>query len=184
MFSTILFLAFAVVAVASALLMITMKNPLISALFLVFCFASIAGIYFMLNAQLIAIFQIIVYAGAIMVLIVFVIMLLNLSHLPGLSFRIIFTKLTGVILALVMIWTIFTVISPAIPELGSEDNLELMSRQDFPLEEGAPASVGENSIKKFSWALFNKWVYPFEIVSLILLVGVVGAVFFSKREIE
>ena len=89
MFITILFYLFAVVAVGSAILMIIQKNPLISALFLVVTFCSLAFIYFMLHAELIAIFQIIVYAGAIMVLIVFVIMLLNLSSMPGLSFRII-----------------------------------------------------------------------------------------------
>jgi NADH-quinone oxidoreductase subunit J len=183
MLSTILFVIFAGAAILGALLMIFQRNPLISALFLVLTFCSLAGIYFMLNAELIAIFQIIIYAGAIMVLFVFVIMLLNLSHLPGISFRIIFTKMLGVILAVLLIWTIATIIAPATPELGSTDELELMSKSDFRADPTSPKTISENSIKKFGWRLFTHWVYPFEIISIILLVGVVGAVLFSRREV-
>jgi NADH-quinone oxidoreductase subunit J len=193
MFITILFYLLAAAAVGGAIMMILQKNPLISALYLVVTFCSIGFIYFMLNAELIGIFQIIVYAGAIMVLIVFVIMLLNLSHMPGISFRIIFTKLIGFLLAVVLIWSIIAVVGPAIPSLKSETDMftvdegkppvSLTDRGDFESSSG-PETVKENNIKKFGWDLFSKWVYPFEILSVILLVGVIGAIFFSRREVQ
>ncbi|MCZ7612474.1 MAG: NADH-quinone oxidoreductase subunit J [Ignavibacteriaceae bacterium] len=74
---TILFIVFASICAVSAVLMITRPNPVLSALFLVLNFASLAGLYLLLNAQFIAVAQVIVYAGAIMVFFLFVIMLLN-----------------------------------------------------------------------------------------------------------
>jgi NADH-quinone oxidoreductase subunit J len=184
MFTEILFFIFALLALAGAILTITQRNPLISGLFLVMTFCSIAFIYFMLNAQLIAIFQIIIYAGAIMVLFIFVIMLLNLARLPGVSFRAFFTKVLGVVLALLLIGTVITLLNPALPTLGSSDELNLMKKSDFTVEEGSPSTISDNNIKQFGWRLFTKWVYPFEIISIILLVGIIGAVLFSKREIK
>jgi len=73
----ILFILFALIGAASGVLMITRKNPVMSALFLILNFAALAGVYLLLNAQFIAVVQIIVYAGAIMVLFLFVIMLLR-----------------------------------------------------------------------------------------------------------
>lgn len=76
----ILFSIFALIAVVTSILVVTRKNPIISALFLVLNFAALAGIYMLLNAQFIAVVQVIVYAGAIMVLFLFVIMLLRPEH--------------------------------------------------------------------------------------------------------
>jgi NADH-quinone oxidoreductase subunit J len=184
MLATILFIAFAGIAVISSILMITRRNPLVSALFLVAAFCAIGGIYFMLNAPLIGIFQVIVYAGAIMVLIIFTIMLLNLSRPPGISFRLFFVKILGTLLAVLFLWIILSTLLPSIEGLTSPDNLELMKKPDFPHNEGTPQSVAGNNIKLFGWTLLTDWIYPFEIVSVILLVGIVGAVLFSRKEIK
>lgn len=184
MLATILFIVFAGIAVISSILMITRRNPLVSALFLVATFCSIGGIYFMMNAPLIGIFQVIVYAGAIMVLIIFTIMLLNLSRPPGLSFRLLFIKILGVLLCVLLLWMAMSVLIPSIGGDWAKGKGELMAKPDFTGGETVPATVEGNNIKLFGWKLLNEWIYPFEIVSVILLVGIIGAVLFSRKEIK
>jgi NADH-quinone oxidoreductase subunit J len=184
MLATILFIIFAGIAVISSILMITRRNPLVSALFLVAAFCAISGIYFMLNAPLIGIFQVIVYAGAIMVLIIFTIMLLNLSRPPGFSFRLLFVKILGVLLCVLLLWIVMSALIPSIEKIGSADTEELMKKPDFSGGKGIPSTVAGDNIKLFGWTLLTDWIYPFEIVSVILLVGIVGAVLFSRREIK
>ena len=184
MLATILFIAFAAVAVVCSVLMITRRNPLVSALFLVAAFCAVSGIYFMLNAPLIGIFQIIIYAGAIMVLFIFTIMLLNLSKSPGLSFRLMFIKILGVLICIIFIFMALSTLVPAVGDAAVKNGGELMAKSDFSGGGGTPVTVEGDNVKLFGWALLTKWIYPFEIVSVILLVGIVGAVLFSRREIK
>lgn len=183
MLATILFILFAAIAVISSILMITRRNPLVSALFLVASFSSISGIYFILNAPLIGVFQIIIYAGAIMVLIIFTIMLLNLSRPPGISFRLLFVKILGVLLCVLFLFMMISVFVPSL-ETGTPETRDLMTKPDFSGGESVPLTVEGNNIKLFGWKLFTDWIYPFEIISVILLVGIIGAVLFSRKEIK
>jgi NADH-quinone oxidoreductase subunit J len=184
MLATILFILFAATAVICSILMITCRNPLVSALFLVAAFCAISGIYFMLNAPLIGIFQIIVYAGAIMVLIIFTIMLLNLSRPPGLSFRLLFVKILGILLCILLLWMLMSVFLPSIDKTGTTETRDLMMKPDFSGGKGTPPTVEGDNIKLFGWNLLTEWIYPFEIISVILLVGIIGAVLFSRKEIK
>src|SRR6218665_1082200 len=157
------FLAF--VSVLSALLVVFARNPVHSVLYLIVCFFSIAGHYILLNAQFLAIVHIIVYAGAIMVLFLFVIMLLNLNkelepHKPGLAKAA--AAVSACLLGLVI----------------------LMSVKDAALTQTAsPESRAIGLVKEIGQVLFHKYLLPFEVTSLLFLVAMIGAVLISKKEL-
>lgn len=161
----IAFYVLAVLAVASAVVVIVHRNPVMSALALAVNLVTIAGFYLVLRAQFVALLQVIVYAGAILVLIVFVIMLLNLreelkARSPGT-----FQRWLGPILALV-----FAVV------LGRA--MLAHAAPSFP----APAS-GFGTAATLGIDLFSRFYYPFEVVSLLLVVAMVGAVLLAKRRL-
>jgi len=111
MFEEIFFYGLGVVAVASAILTVTRRNPVVSALYLILNFLCLAGLYLTLNAQFIAIIQIIVYAGAIMVLFLFVIMLLNLGDDRKLTEEISLRKLVGAGMLFALLMEVIYIIS-------------------------------------------------------------------------
>lgn len=162
-----LFYFLAAVVIISSLVMITRRNPLPAATALVVAFLALAGLFAMLSAPLLAIIQVLVYAGAIMALVVFVLMLLNVQeeHLPaepGLYIQ------TGV--ALLVMTPVFVVLTMAIRRLPvSGMGPEVAS--DF----GSIEAVGKH--------LFLAYGFPFELVSLLLTVAVVGVVVLAKRRI-
>lgn len=160
----ILFIALGLVAVLSALAMVQSKNTVYSALFLVITMAVLAVFYLILEAPFIAMAQITVYAGAIMVLFLFVIMLLGTERLKG-----------GDVLA----WQRPLAIGLAVL-LIAEAGYVLLFRsgiteaaQDVALDFGSPAEIGT--------ALFNQYLLPFEVVSVLLLVAIVSAIVVSRR---
>jgi len=158
----ILFIIIAVVAVAAALLVILGKNPVYSTLFLVTTFFCLAALYVMLGAPFIGALQVIVYAGAIMVLFLFVLMLLNLRDpqswdITGRLRRWLgFAIAGGVLLVALAGVKAATSDTPLDPKLGSVE------------------SVGD--------ALFSKFLAPFEIASILLLIAIVGVVSLLKRD--
>jgi NADH-quinone oxidoreductase subunit J len=163
------FYILALIAVLSSLVMITRRNPLPAAFALVLTFLCLAGLYAMLGAPLLAVLQVLVYAGAIMALVVFVIMLLNvrdedLPPEPNMPFQ------TG--LALVVSLPVFLIISQAIR--GSTSATEGLG-PDVPVDFGGIAMVGKD--------LFLRYGFPFEVISLLLTVSVVGVVVLAKRRI-
>lgn len=156
------FLAF--LTILSALMVVFAKNPIHSVLYLVVCFFSIAGHYILLNAQFLAIVHIIVYAGAIMVLFLFVIMLLNLNaesepHKPNLI------KFAAVISGGALLLTV----------LGS-----LKQAGDTGYTALEKSEVG--LVKTLGQALFNDFLLPFEISSVLFISAMVGAVILAKKE--
>lgn len=159
----ILFWALTGLALFSALMVITAKNPVFSVLWLIATFFTISGHYILLNAQFLAVVNIIVYAGAIMVLFLFVIMLMNLSKEtePQKSK---WLKLAGAVaggcLLLVLVAALRTTES-RMTELGS-------------------GSIG--LIQSLGHELFTNYVVPFEIASILFLSAMVGAVVIGKRE--
>ncbi len=161
----IAFFVLAVLAVASALVVITHRNPVISALALGINLCSIAGFYLVLRAQFIALLQVIVYAGAILVLIVFVIMLLNLRdearQRPSGSIQ----RWLGPILAVA-----FAVILGRAILQGAGRGLT------------APGP-GFGTVESLGRDLFTRFYYPFEVISLLLIVAMVGAVLLAKRRL-
>lgn len=162
---TILFYILSAITLGTAFLTIFSRNPIHSAIYLVICFFSIAGHYLMFNAQFLAVVHIIVYSGAIMILMLFTIMLMNLNkenekHKSSLS--IISAVISFCLLCFVLLAT-FIKAQPVIEEYT-------VSGQDY------------QSIKVLGEVLLNDYVVPFEFAAALLLVSMIGAVLLSKRE--
>ena len=171
MISPILFWIFAVLSVVSAIFMVATPNPVRSALGLVATFICVAVFYVMLSAQFIAAVQIIVYAGAIMVLFLFVIMLLNLGAPEALRERGTIQPVIAVILAIVFLSILFSA------KLFVSVNVS-----------GVPPAVYKplGTVEGIGTALFAQnqpWVLPFEMTSFLLLIAVIGAIIMAKRKI-
>lgn len=167
----ILFAALAATAVVSAALAISLKNSLACAMALGVSFVAMSGLFALLHAPFVAVIQILVYAGAILVLVVFVIMLLNLPAGDPRLERV--TRLRAVVASAVVV--------PLVP-------LALLAIPAASLSpEGggaaAPVPAGFGSVGSVARSLFTDWVYPFEIVSVLLLVAMVAAVVLAKRRI-
>jgi NADH-quinone oxidoreductase subunit J len=163
---TIAFIVLTVLALASAVVVVWHRNPVVCALALAFNLVAIAGFYMLLNAQFLALLQVIVYAGAIMVLILFVIMLLNLrveARRPG----------SGVIQG--ALGFLLAVALAAV--LGS-----VMAR-GFESEGFNAASESFGTAGALGLELFSMYFYPFEAVSLLLVVAMIGAVLLAKRRL-
>ena len=173
MAEAILFYLFAIGVLLAGAQVIFRRNPIYGALSLVGCFFFLSGIYVLLAAHLIAILQILVYAGAVMVLFVFVIMLLNLKEEELGEVRFTFWKVVGVAAVLVGVGVIaWRAIGPAYPETGpARDNAILMAASNF----GGVKAVGRT--------LYLASVLPFEVTSLLLLVAVVAAAVVAKGKI-
>ena len=162
--TTIIFLLLTVIAAGSALMMITSKNPVHSVLWLIVVFFAISGHYILLNAQFLAIVNIIVYAGAIMVLFLFVVMLMNLNAEtePVKNYRL---QMVGVLSGGVLLLVIIT----ALNKLDVEMSVELKS--------------GDTGlIKVLGMNLFKNYVLPFEISSVLFLSAMIGAVVIGKKD--
>jgi len=163
----------AVFAVASILsifcsiMMVTRKNPIHCALWLIVAFFSLAVIYLTLQAQFIAIAQVMVYAGAIMMLIIFVIMLIQLE-VEGLKRgRLSGAKIIGAFITVILFLEVAAVLITF--NTSTAKTVAVRGAEDM----GSVASVG--------YALYGKFLFPFEVASILLLVGVVGAVVLARR---
>lgn len=165
------FYLFGIIAVASALLFVTRKSPVAAALWLVNVMFSLAALYVMLDAQFIGAIQVLVYAGAIMVVFLFVIMLLNLGHpselsdARGLPWKMVAGALGAAILAMVFAMT--RVKSPA----------ALLLPPGYAAKQ--IATVG--AIEPVAGPLFREYLLAFEITSVLLLAAIVGAVALAGR---
>lgn len=167
MFEQILFFFFAIVAIAAGIGLIASRNPVASALWLVLNLFCIAALYITLNAQFIGVIQILVYAGAIMVLFLFVIMLLNLAALPGL--RTIDWKLTtAFLLAMVILAQLVYVVASGLNLLPEPATAEMTA------ESGSAYLIGRE--------LFTRYVLPLEVIGVLLLAATIGAVMLAKRK--
>src|SRR5215217_2573559 len=159
----IIFAILAVISLFSALMVITSKNPVHSVLWLVVTFFSISGHYILLNAQFLAIVNIIVYAGAIMVLFLFVIMLMNLNR-DNEPQKNKWLKLAGAVSG----GSLLLVLVAALR--NTEKNMTELGTGDIGL------------IQNLGKTLFNEFVVPFEISSILFLSAMVGAVVLGKRD--
>lgn len=162
-----LFYSLGAVAVGSGLLVVTRRNPVMSVLALILNFFCLAGIYLTLNAQFIAVIQIIVYAGAIMVLFLFVVMLLNLKDeralTEGLSTRKIVAAGLGFGLLVQVLYILWN------------------ASDGFPQKNEAIA-ISTGTVEVIGVQLFTNFLFPFEITSLLLTVAIVGAVHLAKKK--
>ncbi|HXQ32758.1 MAG TPA: NADH-quinone oxidoreductase subunit J [Anaerolineales bacterium] len=162
-----LFLTLAIVAVASSLGMLVSRNAVYAALFLVLNFVTVAVFYLLLGAPFIAMAQITVYAGAIMVLFLFVIMLLGAESLTGIGSwrKILFPGALAVILFLEAAYLLIVKARPAGDVLRPEAVVNTM-----------------DNLRQLGTSLFRDYLLPFEVVSILLLVAMVGAIILTKKE--
>ncbi|MCY4672194.1 MAG: NADH-quinone oxidoreductase subunit J [Bacteroidetes bacterium] len=161
------FIAVSLLAVIAALGMLVSRSPVRSALWLILVMLCVAGLYMTLSAEFIAVVQVLVYAGAIMVLFLFVIMLLNLGALPNLE-RVDFKKGVGFVLGTVILAQLVYVTATASEPLATA--------AFDPAETGSALKIAEE--------LFTRYALPFEIIGILLLVATVGAVMLAKRTFE
>lgn len=164
---SILFIIFAIVAVACALNLVLQTHPISSALSLIGVLGSLAVLYLLLGAEFIAMAQIIVYGGAVMVLFVMVIMLLNAGaeKRSGKSW---FAQIAGLPLLLIFIFVFWMLIRGALPDLR-------------PVEFGSWVGGTAQHIGEM---LFTEYLLPFEIVSILILIAILGAVVLARKEID
>ncbi len=174
----LLFGVLAAIAVVCGIAMILVDNPVRSALYLVLVLFSVALLFLSLHAVFIAAVQVIVYAGAIMVLFIFVIMLLNLGTPERIVDRLKPQQPLAVVAGLAVIAVLATVIA-SVPAHSQTLPTQLIGPQEIglglpPAYPGGPANPG----------LFSStWTFPFEVVSILLLVAAVGAVMLAKKRI-
>ena len=160
----IVFFILALVAVASALGMLFSKNAIYAAIFLVLNFATVAVFFLTLGGSFIAVSQVAVYAGAIMVLFLFVIMLLGaekLGRTGTLKWQMPLALVLGLVLIVEAAYVLFT-------QVGQVSDLATL-----PEGFGSPASIGE--------LLFSQYLLPFEVTSILLLVAMVGAIILTRQ---
>lgn len=168
-----LFIFFSALTVGSAGMVVWHPHPIKSALFLIVSFFSMGGLYLLLEAEFIALMQVLVYAGAVMVLFLFVIMLLNLK--PRGEDRAVFRKRLrpAVPFTAVLFGAVLTAIYHPMAHLGAKGG------------QGADwvAAQGGN-IHAVGRVLFRDYLLPFEVTSVLLLVAVVGVIVLAKKEIR
>ena len=168
---TILFYVFSAIAVISALFVVIKKNPVSSAVSLIITFLSLAGFYALLNAHFIAAVQILVYAGAIMVLFLFVIMLMDLKVEESILKKFRGQKFFGIVFAAILLIEVYLVINAL--------NVSSLTKEVY-----SPENIieGGGNTKVIGKLLFTDFLLPFEVTSVLLLVAIVGAVFLGKKE--
>ena len=150
-------------------MMITRRSPITSALYLIVNFFSVSAIYLMLRSQFVAIIQVVVYAGAIMVLFLFVIMLLNLQDESKLTENFSFKKITAILLSLLL----FSV-------LGITTFFRFMGK----FKAMSPNAELNGTIEAVGKELYTTFSFPFELVSFILLAAIVGALVLAQKKFE
>lgn len=163
--TVVIFFVLAIVAVAGAVSLIIQRHPIHSALSLIVVMVALAGLYLLMGAEFVAAVQIIVYGGAIMVLFIFVIMLLN----AGEEERTNYSKLA-----------LYAGIPLAVAVTGLIAAALVNSKTTAALPPAAPITL--TSTRTLSTLLFTDFVYPFELTSFLILVAILGALVLAQRE--
>ena len=161
---TFLFYLLSAIMVISGLFVVFSRSPINSVLSLIICFIGMAGHYILLNAQFLAVVHLIVYTGAIMVLFLFVIMLLNLNTAT------VPQKTSGTRIAAAIAGGLFFLVMLA----ATRHTMEMRPRYPFTSDIGLVKEVGK--------ALFNEFLLPFEVSSVLFISAMIGAVMFGKKE--
>lgn len=162
---TIIFYILAAMTLGSAMMTVLSKNPVTSAVYMIVCFFTIAGHMLMIDAQFLALVQILVYSGAVMVLVLFTLMLMNLSegHEPK---KKVMSRVAAVISA----------------GLAMIVMLAVLIRGEAVVAEAQASGVEFSSAHLIGDVLMNEYLLPFEFVSILLITAMIGAVLISKKE--
>lgn len=156
------------IALAAAIGVVFNRNPLYSAFSLIVQLLAMAGLYSVLDAHFLAVTQVVVYAGAIMVLVLFVLMLLNLKSESG--------RKLGIVKPLVALGVGLSVVATVFPAVVAQfKDLSLMTLQENMWR-------SEGGVKAIGQEIYGRYLVQFELSSLVLLIGIVGAIMLSKRK--
>ncbi len=164
----ILFYAFSAVLVGSALAVITVRNPVYAALLLVLCFFTSAAIWMLLEAEFLAITLVLVYVGAVMVLFLFVVMMLDINLAPMREGFARFLPVAAIVAIVMLI-----------------EMVAVLGAKNFGFEKFAapvPHPEGYSNTKELGEMLYTQFVFPFEVASVILLVAIVAAIALTMRK--
>ncbi|MDR2955500.1 MAG: NADH-quinone oxidoreductase subunit J [Prevotella sp.] len=162
---TIVFYILAAITLGTAILTVLSKNPIHSAIYMIICFFSISGHFLMMNALFLAVINIVVYAGAIMVLLLFTLMLMNLSEQHEPKKKIISrvaATISGCLMGVVLLASI----------LKATPVIENYKTEGFDYQ----------SVNVIGQVLLDEYLVPFEFAAILLLVAMIGAVLISKKE--
>jgi NADH-quinone oxidoreductase subunit J len=158
------FYLFGLIAIASALTFVTRKSPVAAALWLVSTMFCLAALYVLLDAQFIGVIQVLVYAGAIMVVFLFVVMLLNLGTVDGVAdFRTTGVRIAGAFFGLALLALLLVSARQGLPRVMPDDEPPI------------------NAVQPVAASLFRENLLAFEVTSVLLLAAIVGAVVLAKR---
>lgn len=164
---TIIFYILSAVTLGTALMTVLSRNPIHSAVYMIVCFFSIAGHYLLLNAQFLAVVHIIVYTGSVMILLLFTLMLLNLSEKHERS-KATISKIIAVTTSCIMALVLLAALLKAEPQL----------------EKYSENGVDFQSVKVLGRVLFTDYLVPFEFASVMLLLAMIGVVMISKKDLN
>lgn len=161
--SSIAFWVLAVITVGGSLMVVFSRNPIVGALFLALSFLGGAGLFILLHAHFLALIQVLIYAGAIVVLFIYVVMLLDLSPRDFKGTYSLVVKVFALAIGLLLVFGFVFIL------------FDFKGMPFSQLEPGYPGIMG------LADALFTKYVIPFELVSIVLLIGIIGAVMLIKK---
>ena len=181
-FVDLLFLGFATLAVGGGVLMIFSRHPISAALFMIISMVSVAGLFVLLEAFFLAILQVLVYAGAVMVLFLFIIMLLDVGPEGAKNSRLkLVSGFAGVAcFSILIILSLLLVLEPSSISQGSTL---------WPVLDQGSLVNGENlvfstRVKTFGFGLFTKYMLPIQVAGFLLLAAMVGVIILSKKVIR
>jgi NADH-quinone oxidoreductase subunit J len=185
----LVFLVIGTIAVASSILVVAMRNPVHSALFLLLTFLCVAVLFVLKSAEFVAAVQVLVYAGGIMVLFLFVVMLINYRHLP--EERVMSSVWIGGIGVGLAVFVVFFALvrDGAYPEQVPDASRKLAQVKelvDHPTDPNllVRRTRDNRNAEAVGMALYTDYLVPFEVASLFLLVAMIGAIVIGKRELS
>lgn len=170
MVSTLVFYFLAAVTTVGAVSVVALPNPMYCVFSLIVTFLGLAGLYLSLNAQFVAIVQIIVYASAIMMLFLFVIMLINLDKEEKKDLKIPFQKLLGIVFGLFVFLVLITVLK----DMSIASQFKGMFTPQYIDQIGNTQLIGK--------LLLSKYLLPFQTMGILLFVGIIGAVVLGRKK--
>jgi NADH-quinone oxidoreductase subunit J len=188
----LVFMVVGTIAVASSILVVAMRNPVHSALFLLLTFLCVAILFVMKSAEFVAAVQVLVYAGGIMVLFLFVVMLINVRHLPDERVLSSFWK-GGFAVGLGVFLLFATVVRSGayMDENPDKSALETVKERELGPSKKYPGKLAYSTVtvrnsnsEAVGMALYREYLVPFEVASLFLLVAMIGAIVIGKRELS
>lgn len=164
----ILFYVFASVAIGSAVAVVSVKNTVYSALLLVLCFFSSAALWLLIEAEFLAITLILVYVGAVMVLFLFVVMMLDIKQSRAAQLKQTYTQAALLVAAAMFVQLLML--------------LGYRMQDDLPSNELIRQGADYSNVTELAMALFTQYVYPFEIAAVILLIAIIAAILLTLRD--